>query len=189
MSNDAFHARRMALEEQFFLHHDEEVIAKMKADAQKTIARSEVHSLTGITNDQVLDALASLKIGGGAAVLVMSLFPVIEVAWADGKPDARERKMVLELAGTLGIKNDSPAFSYLSKWLEEKPEPAWHQLWADYTTSLVALMKPDDKVLLKNTVLGRARVVAEASGGFLGVAWLVSEAEKAVLEKLEKPFL
>jgi hypothetical protein len=188
MSNEIFVDRRRALEAQFFKHHDDEIIAKMKENAQRVIAHDELHALTGITNEQVLNALADLKIGGAAAVLVMSLYPVIDVAWADGKPDERERKVVLDLASTLGVKAGSAAFTYLSRWLDEKPELAWHGLWAEYTRSLVALMKPEDKAQLKHSVLGRARVVAEASGGFLGVAFRVSDAEKAVLETLEKAF-
>jgi tellurite resistance protein len=188
MSTDAFQARRAALEEQFFKAHEDEVIAKMKERVQESLVRDEVHALTGISNEQVLEALAALKLGGGAAVLVMSLFPLVEVAWADGKPDARETKVVLNIATTLGIIPGTPAHAYLSRWLEEKPEPSWHTLWADYTHALVALMKPADKAMLKSSVLDRARVVAEASGGFLGVAWRVSEAEKAVLTKLEKAF-
>jgi hypothetical protein len=49
-------------------------------------------------------------------------------------------------------------------------------------------MKPDDKAMLKATVLGRARVVAEASGGFMGLAFRLSETERAMLEKLEQAF-
>jgi hypothetical protein len=55
--------------------------------------------------------------------------------------------------------------------------------------ALVTRMKPADIALLKATVLGRARVVAEASGGFMGLSWGVSEAEKAVLARLEQAFV
>jgi hypothetical protein len=188
MSHDAFNDRRQALEEQFFKNHEEELILKLKQGAQRATAREEVHQLTGITNEQVLQALADLNIGGGAAVLVMSLFPVIEVAWADGKIDQRERTVILELARTLGLKPDAAGFAYLSRWLDEKPEPSWHTLWADYVRELVALMKPEDCALLKHTILGRARIVAEVSGGFLGTLWRVSDAEKAVLDRLEQAF-
>jgi hypothetical protein len=54
--------------------------------------------------------------------------------------------------------------------------------------ALVALMKPDDVALLKATVLGRARVVAEASGGFLGLAWRLSDAEARALDRLALAF-
>lgn len=187
MSHDAFDDRRKALEEQFFQNHEKALVQKMKDAAAKQSSREELQRLTGIANEQVLDALAGLKMGG-AATLVMSLYPIIEVAWADGVIDARERTVISDLAKTIGLEKDSPAFEYLQKWLDEKPELSWQTLWADYVKALCAKMKPDDKALLKATVLGRARVVAEASGGFMGLAFRMSEAEKKVLEKLELAF-
>ncbi len=188
MSNDALDDRRKALEEQFFKNHDDELIAKMKASAAKAVARDEINHLTGISNPQVLDSLSDLKVPGGAAVLVMSLYPVVEVAWADGPPGEAEQKVVVDIANSMGLKAGSPGSEYLAQWLKQKPELKWHSLWADYVKELVARMKPDDRTNLKLTVLGRARVVAEASGGFLGIAFRVSDAEKHVLEGLEKAF-
>lgn len=187
MSHESLDDRRKALEEQFFQKHDKELVQKLKDAAEKKQSREELQKLTGIANEQVLDALAELKVGA-AATLVMSLFPIIEVAWADGVIDAKEHAVILDLARTIGLEKDSPAWSYLSKWLNEKPELTWHSLWVDYVKALSAKMKADDKAMLKATVLGRARVVAEASGGFMGLAFRVSEAEKKVLEKLELAF-
>lgn len=187
MSTDALDDRRKALEEQFFKDHNNALVKKLKDEADKKHSKEELQKLTGISNDQVLEALAALKLGG-AATLVMSLYPILEVAWADGKIDEQERKVALDLANTIGLKPGSEAYGYLEKWLAEKPELAWFDLWANYVKALVAEMKADDKALLKATVLGRARVVAEVSGGFLGLAWRVSQAEQRVLDKLDAAF-
>ncbi|MFO0600228.1 MAG: hypothetical protein U0228_33270 [Myxococcaceae bacterium] len=187
MSHDAMDDRRKALEEQFFQQHDKDLVQKMKEAADKQHTKDELHKLTGINNDALLGALADMQLGG-AATLVMSLFPIVEIAWADGSVDAKERKVILELSRTIGVEPGSPAYNYLGKWLETKPELSWHTLWADYVKALSAKMKPDDKAMLKATVLGRARVVAEASGGFMGLLFRISEAEKKVLEKLEQAF-
>ena len=182
-----FEERRKALEEQFFKQHDEKLIQQMKDASLHEATRDELKALTGITNPKILSALADLKVGG-AAVLVMSLYPLVEVAWADGTIDQAERAVLLELSASIGLKPGSPGFDYLTKWLAKRPESVWHPLWADYTRALSAMMTPDDRSLLKATILGRARVVAEASGGFLGVAWRMSEAEHDVLTQLEKAF-
>jgi hypothetical protein len=171
MATDSLDDRRKALEEQF----------------AKESSKDELQKLTGISDNEVLSALAELKMGG-AATLVMSLYPVIEVAWADGNIDAKEQAAIMEASKSIGLEPSSPAWEYLSKWTTEKPELSWHTLWVDYVKALVANMKPDDKALLKNTVLGRSLAVAEASGGFLGVAFRVSDAEKRVLAKLEQAF-
>lgn len=187
MATDSLDDRRKALEEQFFQKHEKELVQKMKDAAAKKSSKEELQKLTGISDEQVLETLSDLKLGG-AATLVMSLFPVIEVAWADGKIDEKERVALMEAAKGIGLEKDSAAFEYLSKWLEEKPEPSWHTLWADYVKALVAKMKPDDKAMLKATVMGRATVMAEVSGGFMGVAFKISDAEKRVMKKLEAAF-
>lgn len=187
MATDSFEDRRKALEEQFFQQHEKALVQKMKDAAQKTASKEEIQKLTGIANEQVLEALSALKMGG-AATLVMALYPIIEVAWADGKIDPSERKVILDLSKSIGLESESPAYEYLAKWLDEKPELSWFGLWADYVQALTAKMSAEDKALLRATVVGRARVVAEASGGFMGLAFRVSGAERAVLEKLEKAF-
>ena len=187
MSTDSLDDRRKALEEQFFQKHEKELVAKLKDAAAKEASRDELQHLTGINDPAVLDPLASLKLGG-AATLVMSVYPVVEVAWADGEMDAKEKAAVLDAAKQIGVAQGTPAMDFLQKWLTEKPEPSWHTLWSDYVKALVKNMKPDDKALLKATVLGRALAVAESSGGFLGLSFRVSSAEKAVLAKLEAAF-
>lgn len=187
MSSDAFDDRRKALEEQFFLKHDKELVAKLKEKQLEKATKEELTRLTGITNDQLLTSLANLQVGG-AATLVMSLYPIIEVAWADGVIDEKEKKVIAELARTIGLEAGTSAYHYLTDWLAEKPEPKWHDLWSEYVKALVARLSADDKALLKATVLGRARVVAEVSGGFLGLAWRVSDTEQAVLDKLALAF-
>lgn len=187
MSSDAFDDRRKALEDQFFKQQNEAALQKLKDQQARAATKDEITRLTGITNPEILDALANLKLGG-AAVMVMSMFPLVEVAWADNKVDDRERLMVLQQAENVGITKDSEASLLLGNWLDERPDLSWHQLWADYVGELVKRLTPEDRELLKSEVLGRARIVAEASGGLLFAGFAVSAAEKRVLEKLEKAF-
>ena len=187
MSHDAFDDRRKALEEQFFKKQNENLLKKLHDDVVRESSREAVSRLTGINNQDVLSALADMKLGG-AATLVMSMYPLVEIAWADGVLDADERKVVLEQAASVGIKPGTEAAVFLESWLHEKPEHGWHQLWADYMRELLKKMKLEDREMLKNEVLGRARLVAEASGGVMGLGFNVSATEKVMLEKLEKAF-
>lgn len=187
MSSDAFDDRRKALEDQFFKQQNDAALKKLKDQRELAATKEEIQRLTGITSDAVLSALADLKLGG-AAVMVMSMYPLVEVAWADGSVHPKERKVVMQQAENVGLAPGSEAALLLAQWLDEKPELSWHQLWADYVSELVKKMKPEDRELLKNEVLGRARLVAEAAGGFLGAGFAVSKAEKSTLERLEKAF-
>lgn len=185
--SDAFDDRRKALEEEFFKKQNDALLKKLNENAVKEHSREDISRLTGISNPNVLNTLADMKLGS-AATLVMSMFPLVEVAWADGVLDDAERKVVLEQAASVGIKSGSEAAVFLARWLDERPEFAWHALWADYVGELSKKLASGDRELLKNEVLGRARLVAEASGGVLGLGFNVSPAEKRVLEKLERAF-
>ena len=187
MSADAFDDRRKALEDQFFKQQNEAALQKLKDQQTRAATKEEITRLTGISNPAVLDALSALKLGG-AAVMVMSMFPLVEMAWADGKVDDKERRIILQQAENVGIAKDSEAALLLASWLDARPEPSWHGLWAEYVAELVKKMKVEDRELLKNEVLGRARLVAEASGGLLGAGFSVSAAEKKVIEKLQAAF-
>ena len=69
-----------------------------------------------------------------------------------------------------------------------KPPAALENAWSNYVKALVEGMKTDDKTLLKSELLGRARSVAGASGGILGMGSKISKAEAAALNKLEAAF-
>lgn len=187
MSNDAFDERRKALEEEFFKKQNEGLLKKLQDEKSRTSSREDISRLTGISNESVLNTLADMKLGS-AATLVMSMFPLVEVAWADGVLDARERKVVLEQAAGVGITPGTEAAVFLERWLDERPEFAWNALWSDYVRELSKKLGEGERELLKNEVLGRARLVAEASGGMMGLGFNVSPAEKKVLEKLERAF-
>jgi tellurite resistance protein len=187
MPTESLDDRRKALEEQFFQQHDKQLVQKMKDAAEKAASKEDIQKLTGITDDKVLESLAALKLGS-ASTLVMAAFPVVIVAWADGVIDEAERKALMDSAGSLGLEPNTPAWEYLSKWVSEKPEPVWFDLWTGYVRALVTNMKPDDKALLKASVLGRARQMAEVSGGFMGVAFKLSASEKKVIAQLESAF-
>jgi hypothetical protein len=187
MSIETLDDRRRALEDSFFQKQNDALTQKLKDAAAKVASHDQLKQLTGITDESVLGALAELKMGG-AATMVMAMFPMIDVAWADGTLDETERKLILEFAAKNGVTAGSEANAFLTSWLSEKPESKWAQLWFDYTKALCANMKPDDKIMLKTTVIGRARQVAEASGGFLGVAFKISAAENKVLERLVQAF-
>ncbi len=187
MSHDAFDDRRKALEEEFFKKQNETQLKKLHDAVVRVSTKEDIARLTGINNPGVLNALADMKLGQ-AATLVMSMYPLVEMAWADGTLDPKERQVLLEQASNLGIKQGSEAATFLARWLDEQPELSWHGLWADYVRELSKKLSAGDRELLKNEILGRARLVAEASGSLLGFGFGMSQAEKHALERLEQAF-
>lgn len=185
--SDALADRRKELEETFFAKQNQQLVDKLKAEKQKALDKAGITEITGITNDAVLDKLIALKLDR-ETISALSLFPLIDVAWADGAVDDKERAAVLSAANASGILKGSSAHTLLEGWLKLKPAAALHSAWANYVKAMCEALKPDDKVLLKNELLGKARAVAEASGGILGMGAKISKSEADVLKKLEDAF-
>ena len=118
----------------------------------------------------------------------VALIPLIEVAWADGKMDAREREAILFGAESTGIPKESPSHGLLRIWIEDPPAPDLVDAWREFISALSREFSEEQRGRLQRNLLGRARAVAEAAGGFLGLGPKVSKEEKAVLESLARAF-
>jgi len=183
VSQDPIDDRRRALEEAFFAKQDQELLRRMRADDPARPERDRLAEASGLSDGAVLDRLVALGFGGGT-VAALSLVPLVAVAWADGSLDARERDAVLSAAGESGLGGAGPGRTMLESWLDEAPTPELLAAWTDYVRALPA----EARAGLRAGILGRARRVAEATGGFLGLTRSVSDAEEAVLRRLETAF-
>jgi len=178
--------RGRALEEAFFAHHERKLLTKAREAAQERSTREELAAASGIHDAAVLDTFAELGLSA-ETVAAVGLVPLVEVAWADRTIHDKEHAAVLEAAEESGIEPDSPARALLDEWLGAKPPATLFTAWKDYVESLDAALEPGERESLRDELMGRARHIAEAAGGFLGVN-KVSAAEKAVLEELERAF-
>jgi hypothetical protein len=183
---DSLSGRGHSLEEEFFRREDAKLLEKLRALKNAATTRDTLAQATGITNAAVLDRLIELGIGGETAA-ALSVLPFVEVAWADGAVDARERAALLEHARTKGFAPGSTEHALLEAWLEKRPEPRFFTAWTHLVEGLVERLSSEQVKLLQGTLMERARSVASASGGFLGMG-KVSASESAVLARLEKAF-
>lgn len=179
--------RRRALEEQFFRKENERLAAELRLKRLTEEAKADLRHVSGIEDEAVLDKLVELGIGADTLV-AMTLVPLVEMAWADGKMDAGEHDAILGGAEAAGITSGTPAYALLQDWLENRPPPRLLAAWRDYIGALCDEMIPAQRRALKTEVLSRARKVGEAAGGFLGVGRKVSREEEQVLGILETAF-
>ncbi|MBX7114967.1 MAG: hypothetical protein K1X64_11625 [Myxococcaceae bacterium] len=185
--SDAFEDRRKEMEEAFFRKQNEKLLEKMRHEKQVAVDRQGIARLTGITQDAVLDTLLAMKLNP-ETVTAFTLFPLVEVAWADGAVDAKEKKAVLEGAAQKGIAPGSAAAELLEGWLANKPSPKLHDTWKSYVQAMCKNLEPIDRENLKKELLGWARQVAQATGGILGMGEKVSSAEETALHRLAEAF-
>jgi hypothetical protein len=178
--------RGKSLEDEFFRREDKRLLARLQELRTAELNREALAKASGITKPELLDRLLQLGIQA-QTVAALSIVPLVEVAWADGALDAKERRTVLEHAVAAGITSGSAAYVLLEAWLEHRPNRQLHEAWKQLVLAIRDEIGPDEAARLKTEILGRARGVARASGGMLGIGSKVSSAEAEVLTELERP--
>jgi tellurite resistance protein TerB len=186
MSHDFLADRRKALEEAFFAKQDVRLIERLRAERERSLAMAALRSASTIEDPDLLGRLVDLGIDARSWT-ALALVPLVEVAWADGSVEPKERDAILAMAREHGVMPDSPGEALLEDMLTRRPEPAVFAAWGGYVTELASHFTPVERAAMRERLVERARKVARAAGGLLGIA-SISEAEKRVIAALEKPF-
>lgn len=160
--------RRRALEDQFFAERDKQLLQKMKKELFELEDRKKLTHVSGIVEEQVLTDLMALGITAETLTAV-GMIPLVETAWSDGSISAEERREILRIAHENGIASGTAAHDILDRWLERRPEQGIFESWKQYVGALLKTMPGASFVQLRDTLLQRCRVVAGASGGFMGL--------------------
>ena len=188
MPTPGMQERGKSLEEAFFKKQHEEQLAKLRVKQEQVEAREALAAASGITDDaDLLDRLAALGIRA-ETLAALTLIPLVEVAWADGRMEARERDAILRGAESSGIEPGSASYGLLEIWTRDRPAPELMDSWKSYIGALAGELSADQKWHLEEKIVGRARSVAESAGGFLGLGSKVSPEEERVLGELERAF-
>jgi hypothetical protein len=178
--------RVKTLEDEFFRREDERLVQRLRELKEKENSREALTRASGITNTAVLDSL--LGLGVRPEIMgALSLVPLAEVAWADGALDPKEKQTIIQHAEAAGVKPGSTAHDLLESWLERRPEAKLLTAWIRMVEGLAEQMTPEQAAALRAELLDRARSVARASGGILGMG-SVSTAEADMLRQLEAAF-
>ena len=185
--NDTLRMRRKAFEEEFFNREQERLRDALRRKQEIAEVKEELKRLTGIDDDDVLDRLAELGVKANTLAAI-ALVPLVEVAWADGKLEEAEKEALLRAARELGIDPRHPAYELFAGWLVHRPASKMLDSWNAYVKGLAAQLEPTERQAFRSKLMARARAVAEAAGGFLGLGNKVSPEEETVLGMLENAF-
>ncbi|ANM31538.1 hypothetical protein ABI59_21185 [Acidobacteria bacterium Mor1] len=172
------------LEEEFFLAENRRLLDKLRAKEELAEKRQMLREVLGIQDDELVDHLNRLGIEPETA-LALSLVPLAVVAWSDGSISDKEREAILKAATEHGVAADSSARTLLESWLETQPSPGLINAWKRYARTLWESCTEVQRTEVRDSLIGGARKVAEASGGFLGLGKKVSAQEQATLDDLE----
>jgi hypothetical protein len=175
------------LEREFFHREDQKLIQKLREMKQMQESREALAQVSGINDETVLNRLVELQVRP-ETLAALALVPLIEVAWADGNLDEKERMAVLNATDHLGPPGRDIDRVLLEEWLKKKPDSKLMDAWLVYIQGLCQKLGANEISLLKQEFAGHARQIAEASGGLLGLTKKISSKEEEVLVHIEKAF-
>lgn len=183
MRDESFPGRAKQAEEEYFRRKEQELVAKLKERSERESRRKGLAEAVGVTDDAILAAIEEMGFSRDV-VVVLHLFPLVAVAWADGELADAERAKIVEAARAWGIAPGTPADARLEEWLRERPDPVTTDRALRLIRDILAFRTLDKGDDYRANILGMCEAVAGASGGFLGLGSKVSPAERAVIERI-----
>ncbi|HEY2774179.1 MAG TPA: hypothetical protein VGK20_09030 [Candidatus Binatia bacterium] len=185
MTKDFLDSRRRSIEETFFKNRDEELVGKLKKVFHQRIDKEEIRTRTGITDEAVLDNLVALDLSG-EMIAAFKLFPLVEVAWADGHIREADAFAVRSAAKEHGIEPGSAASELLENALRDGPRRDARKAWYMFAAELCKVLDPAELAEFREDLLASAKKVAATSGGILDMVLNVSANEQKVLHAIAR---
>lgn len=181
MEPDRLNNAARALEDAFFAKENARLLQQLRERARHQERRAAMREVVRVDDDALVDHLIVLGLEP-ETVLALQLVPLAAVAWADGRIEPRERDAVLKAAAAEGVTPGSVAGQMLDSWLGQRPSAELVEAWKRHVRALWPSLSPKERDEIRASALERARSVAEAAGGFLGLTSRISPQEKAVLD-------
>ena len=186
MNDDALADRRRATEDDYFRKRDNELIDRMRRQAEPTDTRQRLSQRVGVADDDVLQRLEAIGFSEDTAVL-LHVVPLVHIAWTEGAISPRAVNRIFEAARDHGIEESSKAERQLWEWLKTRPsdtlfDEALLALW-----SVLQQRAHLERERYANSLLERCTAIASASGGVLGFG-KISRREREVLERIRRVF-
>jgi hypothetical protein len=185
VESDNLNNSARSLEDAFFAKEDARLLKEMREQARTQERRAAMREVVRVDDAALIDHLIELGLEP-QTVLALQLVPLAAIAWADGKMEPREREAVLKAAAAQGVAPDSIAGEMLDRWLAKQPGADLIDAWKRHMKALWPQLSPQERNEIRSSALDRARSVAQAAGGFLGLTSKISAEEQAVVDELSK---
>lgn len=186
MFGDGLSRRAAVMEMSYAYETDSRLIEQAKKEAERTRDLEAISEATQITDQTILVELINCGVRADS-LHVLTLVPLVHVAWAGGHIERAERIAILAAAEQEGVRQDSPGYLVLDSWLRKRPEATLFKTWKDYVSAIRLFVAPETYEALRQNTVTRARLVAEAAGGFLGFN-RVSRSEEQAIQELNQAF-
>lgn len=173
--------------EEIFRAQDRKLIEDLQKLRALEETKENLAKVSGICNPGVLDKFVEMNI---TPDLVASLWvvPLIEVAWADGDVDEKEKQSVLGWVRHHVEAGHDVDEDLLNAWLTRRPPPRMLTAWEHWVTALCGTLPDTEREALRSEIMTQSRSIAETTGGFLGLGSKVSADEHKMLARLDAAF-
>lgn len=176
-------AHSKASEEDYFRKKEKELLEKLRKKTAAEAHRKGLAEAIGLENQQILDVLEEMGFDRSTVILLF-LFPVLQVAWSDGEVSEEERALILQAARTHGVEEGSPAYEKLIGLLRTQPASVLFDRALRVIQDLLRFQKGESRQVTSTRLVDVCEKVAAASGGFLGIGPKVSGKEKEALRRV-----
>ncbi|MHB9071239.1 MAG: hypothetical protein ACYC54_12835 [Sedimentisphaerales bacterium] len=132
------------LEDAFFLKQDTKLVEQLKLMEKMRESKDALRKVSSIKNDAILKKLVALDVRPEMLVS-LSLVPLIEIAWADGVIDAKEREAMLKAVVDAGFEKGSINYTIIESWITHRPPAKLLSAWQHYTHGLCENLNEEER--------------------------------------------
>lgn len=180
---DVFKERERGLEEEYFLRKERELVEKMRKRQEADRQRGELARSVGTSNEEILQALQDLGYNAETVKLI-HLMPLLQVAWADGRVDSKERAKLIEVARSSQIEEGSEADQMLARWLDKRPSDEVIEAHLLAINAIIQAVPEEERQKMKDNLINYSITLASASRGLLGLESRISRSEREAIERI-----
>lgn len=174
--------RKRGLEAEYFHKKEQELIEKMRANVARSEERQQMAGQIGIADEDVLSALQDLGFNADT-VRLLSILPLVQIAWAEGGVTENEREMIFEIARARDIAEGTAAHNQLSDWLDQKPPQEFFDNTLRAVRYMIEALPEDQRQTSRQNLVEYCTQVAEVSGGILGFR-KISDDERLLIARI-----
>jgi hypothetical protein len=168
--------RGKVLEEAFFYRVDRELGEVMSKRLQREEKIRLFASATGIRDQKRLELL----VDSGFELSTLLWVPLILVAWADGNAEKLEKEAIAGILASKGISQETISKVIAHDWFCKKPTEELWEIWADFSAATSASLNPSIYNELIEEIVRLCRLVADTSGGFIGLGKISATETRAI---------
>jgi hypothetical protein len=179
--------QRQAMHDAFFADRDQELLEFLDQVqlGEQQQRQDALQQAAGVKDPEVLARLERLGVGP-SAMTAFALLPLVRLAWADTKVSQGEFAALLKASEEDGIVYGTPSYRLLSRWLDERPSESMVEAWIAYAEALSRELDESSLEVLRQATIERAKRIAKASGGILGLGDRTSHDERNALLDLQR---